>query len=329
MASVKDQRSNVYNNASSYPSKSHMVGYHQMIPRTGGFGLNGTQNINHQMGDNVTTLANGLGGMNLQYGTNRSQAATIGTMSSEYGGAPASGNSNLWNQQQPAHMIYPSNVMPGTAQTNPMVQPSTVYTPMAPYMQQGYGYNQQQSFDNSPVTNTFNNRLVSSEVPSLMTPRRDSISSTEQDLPATPFNYGLYGHGVTIIDRSPNGVFVGSGTPSPSQLNSQGYITSTSKTSVVPPHILTLLQQEPIIPRAIPAPNSPVKPLDRSLENKNGETNVYIRGLLPETTDDMLYSWGKRFGDIASSKSIIDLKTNLCKGYVPLSSVKSLLDNVF
>ena len=50
------------------------------------------------------------------------------------------------------------------------------------------------------------------------------------------------------------------------------------------------------------------------LENKTGETNVYIRGLLPETTDEMLHMWGMRFGDIQSSKSIIDLKTGLCKG---------------
>ncbi|KAF2103567.1 hypothetical protein NA57DRAFT_26608, partial [Rhizodiscina lignyota] len=49
--------------------------------------------------------------------------------------------------------------------------------------------------------------------------------------------------------------------------------------------------------------------------NKNGETNVYIRGLMPETTDEMLESWGIRFGDIASHKAIIDHKTNLCKGF--------------
>ena len=29
----------------------------------------------------------------------------------------------------------------------------------------------------------------------------------------------------------------------------------------------------------------------------------------------MLHAWGIRFGDIASSKSIIDHKNGLCKGY--------------
>jgi RNA recognition motif-containing protein len=51
------------------------------------------------------------------------------------------------------------------------------------------------------------------------------------------------------------------------------------------------------------------------IQNKNGETNVYIRGLLPETTDEMLHEWGSRFGDIASSKSIIDHRSSLCKGF--------------
>ena len=83
----------------------------------------------------------------------------------------------------------------------------------------------------------------------------------------------------------------------------------------VSPRLKLLMAQEPAIPRAIPAPSSPLKPLDRALENQRGETNVYIRGLLPETTDENLEAWGSRFGDIKSSKSIIDLNTGLCKGY--------------
>lgn len=44
--------------------------------------------------------------------------------------------------------------------------------------------------------------------------------------------------------------------------------------------------------------------------------DVYIRGLQPNTTDDMLYGLAKRFGDIESSKAIIDMTTGLCKGSV-------------
>jgi hypothetical protein len=127
-----------------------------------------------------------------------------------------------------------------------------------------------------------------------------------------------YGAGATIMDRSPSGVYTSSATPSPSQMaHSYQLMAPVQKQQAMPtlpPHLLALVHQEPPIPRAIPAPSSPHKPLDRSLENKTGETNVYIRGLLPETTDEMLHGWGRRFGDIQSSKSIIDLKTNLCKG---------------
>ncbi|KAF2226903.1 hypothetical protein BDZ85DRAFT_190593 [Elsinoe ampelina] len=78
---------------------------------------------------------------------------------------------------------------------------------------------------------------------------------------------------------------------------------------------MELVTKEPIIPPAIPAPSSPLKPLDRALENPRGETNVYIRGLMPETSDEMLETWGRRFGDIKSSKSIIDHVTGMCKGF--------------
>jgi hypothetical protein len=155
--------------------------------------------------------------------------------------------------------------------------------------------------------------------PSLITPRRGSLSSNEDHIPSTPYNgYGGYHGGVTIMDRSPGGLFTGNTTPSPSQYM-QNYGVMPPKPYTAPPisqALLQLIQQEPAIPRAIPAPSSPIKPLDRCLENKNGETNVYIRGLLPETTDEMLHGWGGRFGDIQSSKSIIDHKTNQCKGRV-------------
>lgn len=44
-------------------------------------------------------------------------------------------------------------------------------------------------------------------------------------------------------------------------------------------------------------------------------TNLYIRGLAPETTDDKLQSMCERYGKIVSTKAIMDKQTNLCKGY--------------
>jgi len=78
-----------------------------------------------------------------------------------------------------------------------------------------------------------------------------------------------------------------------------------------------LTQQEPAIPRAVPAmwTNPSELTLAKCLENREGITNVYIRGFLPETTDEMLHSYAARFGKIERCKAIVDLDSGLCKGY--------------
>ncbi|KAJ5811328.1 hypothetical protein N7474_007629 [Penicillium riverlandense] len=78
-----------------------------------------------------------------------------------------------------------------------------------------------------------------------------------------------------------------------------------------------LTQQEPAIPRAVPAmwTNPSDLTLAKCLENREGITNVYIRGFLPETTDEMLQAYATRFGKIERCKAIVDLDTGLCKGF--------------
>jgi len=51
--------------------------------------------------------------------------------------------------------------------------------------------------------------------------------------------------------------------------------------------------------------------------NKNNQpsNNLYIKGLKPETNDELLQDLCKKWGTIVSSKAIIDNKTNECKGY--------------
>ncbi|KAH7130314.1 hypothetical protein B0J11DRAFT_482768 [Dendryphion nanum] len=270
--------------------------------------------------NNMQELVSGMTGMNLHaaYGnssTNKSGASLMSNATSEYG-VPGQG---LWvpanqhvmspvyqvmgggNHQQGAQAMY--------GHTNAFVPPAA------------YPYNQA-LVQAGPMGTGWSNRVSTGDVPSLMTPRRDSMSSNENDVPGTPYTgNGIYRYGTTaaIMDRSPGAAFTSSATPSPSQLAHQyqlvGQVKQQQVVPSIPAHILALLNKEPVIPRAIPAPSSPLKPLDRSLENKTGETNVYIRGLLPETQDEMLHAWGKRFGDIQSSKSIIDHKTNLCKGF--------------
>ena len=276
-------------------------------------------------GDNMQNLAGNMAGMNLHAsygssGTSKSGGSMMSTGSSEYSGVPLSQGQGLWvpNQHVLSNMYQ---VIPGTNQTqsgmghSPNMYGHGGFIPQAAYQ---YG---QAMIENSPMAPGWASRVSSGDMPSLMTPRRDSVSSNENDIPGTPYtNSGAYRYGssAAIMDRSPGAVYTNSATPSPSQLAHQYQLVAPLQKQqtmpTLPPHLMALVHKEPPIPRAIPAPSSPLKPLDRSLENKTGETNVYIRGLLPETTDEMLHMWGKRFGDIQSSKSIIDLKTNLCKG---------------
>ncbi|KAI5295834.1 hypothetical protein KEM52_000066 [Ascosphaera acerosa] len=78
-----------------------------------------------------------------------------------------------------------------------------------------------------------------------------------------------------------------------------------------------LLKQEPAIPRAVPAmwTNPNELTLAKCLENREGITNVYIRGFPPETTDEVLHAYAARFGKIERCKAIADLDTGKCKGY--------------
>nr|BAB20902.1 HrTLC2 [Halocynthia roretzi] len=45
------------------------------------------------------------------------------------------------------------------------------------------------------------------------------------------------------------------------------------------------------------------------------KTNLYIRGLTPNTSDEDLVNLCKQYGKIVSTKAIIDPQTSLCKGY--------------
>ena len=82
-----------------------------------------------------------------------------------------------------------------------------------------------------------------------------------------------------------------------------------------------LTQQDPAIPRAVPAmwTNQTELTLAKCLENREGITNVYIRGFLPETTDDLLHSYASRFGKVERCKAIVDLDSGMCKGCVPVT----------
>jgi hypothetical protein len=289
----------------------------------------GTANamMQHGPGDSMANLAHGFGAMGLHHpSANRSslQVAPAATMTNEY-------NNNGAMHSQGGYYVPSGPYLNGHLvhnTTGPQAS-NVMHHQAGPYMQQSGPQNvylSQMGLENAHSAqavvpyhpaNHWGSRVpsgASHAMPTLVGTRRGSLSSNEEQIPATPYHH--YGYGdVAVIERSPPGVFA-SNTPSPASYNQVQYPLTAKDLAPIPVQFQLLLKQDPAIPRAIPAPSSPAKPLDRCLENKNGETNVYIRGLLPETTDEMLHAWGIRFGDIASSKSIIDHKNGLCKGYV-------------
>jgi hypothetical protein len=72
----------------------------------------------------------------------------------------------------------------------------------------------------------------------------------------------------------------------------------------------------PDIPPPVPSvyPDPAYSNINNCIYNPKGTTNVYIRGLRPETTDDDLLHMVRQYGNIVSTKAIIDTQTKTCKG---------------
>lgn len=160
---------------------------------------------------------------------------------------------------------------------------------------------------------------ASEEVPDLAAPHRDSQSSNEGSPgPHTPFNFGTFPNAAFThgVDDRPSPWI----EPSPIQLLrnfpfEQYWRTMQGDYIIV--DYYTITRTEPRIPVAVPAKqtkDSGRGTFDKILDNESGTTNVYIRGLHPDTTDTKLEGYGLRFGDIARCKAIIDLNTGGCKG---------------
>ncbi|KAF7215933.1 RNA-binding motif, single-stranded-interacting protein 1 isoform X1 [Nothobranchius furzeri] len=72
--------------------------------------------------------------------------------------------------------------------------------------------------------------------------------------------------------------------------------------------------------RKQPHPMAPPSPSTNNISSTGGwdqlsKTNLYIRGLLPSTTDQDLVKLCQPYGKIVSTKAIMDKTTNKCKGY--------------
>ena len=194
-----------------------------------------------------------------------------------------------------------------------------LHSSQAHFLQQP-SYQVNQALSNTPTTTWMSSRHTSAEVPELSAQRRNSYSSNEDNGPRTPF-YGTnsqteFQPRVSYVGHSPNLW----NTPSPESTGQRFNhpIMKTANGEYTPMDLDALCQRSPEIPKPIPAIFSGEKgrgTLEKSLINNMNTTNVYIRGLHPDTTDDMLFAYGSRFGDIISAKSMLDQNTSLCKGY--------------
>ena len=141
--------------------------------------------------------------------------------------------------------------------------------------------------------------------------RRGFYSTNDLAL-RTPF-HGSLGHGYRVpVDRSP--IYSTLSPQTPHNVLPQAGKPFPYKAIPVNCNIATLDQT---IPKAVPAVFTPenARTLDQSLSNQiNGNRNVYIRGLHPDTNDEILAAYARLFGSVETSKAIIDTATGTCKG---------------
>ena len=270
------------------------------------------------VGESMDSLSNAFGSVNVQgMSSTGSGTNTTTTM-------PVSHASSQLYYLADGRVIV-SNIQPQQG----MYQQSSAGYKLAPSQTQFLQQAQYSGFQpgmqivpNTSQTPTWHSsRPKPEEVPDLAVGRRNSWSSNEENGPATPF-FGAqrsrdFLGGVAVADHSPNAW----STPSPQQLT-KAYVPSQILVAPNGQHVYAdldvLTLKDPAIPVAIPAPFSPGGgrgTLEKSLRNDLATTNVYVRGLHPNTTDEMLHAYGARFGEIECCKAILDLPAGgMCKG---------------
>ncbi|KAI4262844.1 MAG: hypothetical protein L6R42_001987 [Xanthoria sp. 1 TBL-2021] len=253
----------------------------------------------------------------------------------DYTGATKPNTMNMAGGMTNMNGMLPSQSNPGLVYYLPngtvvCSDANSVHQTAYPQYTAGYGLNAtnngqlqhasyQNHFANAPVTPRGNGWTVApqipQEVPDLAAPRRSSFSSNEADSPQTPlFTSYLGGYQPQLhgLDQQASVM----GNFSPSHLGMQVAKTSTGENTLVDFEAWT--SKSPAIPPAVPAIDSPGGgrgTLEQIMHNPNGTTNVYVRGLHPDTSDEMLHAYGSRFGNVQSAKSIIDTATGQCKGF--------------
>lgn len=277
----------------------------------------------------MNNLAQAFGAASLSDSVPMGLGKTASTsMATNYGMNPMFG---MQTYGQPSYYPYSeaNMMMSGMATAQAPYAPSTGnynmgYTQppfVGPQTYAGYGGSMTQGVSMNPrYGNWAAHQQVPTEIPDLAAPRRNSLSSNEESGPKTPFNLGNYTNGTGHNAYQDANSLSPWTEPSPVQLSrnfpfEQIWRTPSGGYEYVDYYAKT--REAPVIPVAVPAKmtkDSGRGTFDKILDNEHGTTNVYIRGLHPDTTDEKLHGYGSRFGDIASCKAIIDLNSGFCKG---------------
>lgn len=183
-------------------------------------------------------------------------------------------------------------------------QPVLQQVYQAPHVQE-YAYESSQGGATPPSMLGGENRRTSAG--SWVTGDRASSIS-----PRTPNSAGQTNSFLTVVG-TPSYL----GTPTPTANLEKGLTkpqTSSDDERFTVKKLEEILLQDPIIPGPLQTQGLAPISLEESLHNPLDHSNVYIRGVGIHTTDDMIHAWAQRFGNVHSSKAIVDTTTKLCKG---------------
>jgi len=213
-------------------------------------------------------------------------------------------------------------------QNNPvMLLPSGHSVPVSAFLPPGQNNNDPMIYSGNGIHNGFlgNNNLAQGGMNSYSVPYGFQPGMTDLD-PARRMGWPINDEnaGFGPLNSAISQEFY-PGYPSATQVDNQTYFagpiqpmkTKDNKGYEIV-NLDELVMREPPIPRAVPAlwTNQEDLSLAKCLQNPEGITNIYIRGFMPDTTDEDLHRWASRFGEIESCKAIIEQDTGKCKGYV-------------